>query len=92
VALVTGDPQGLGAIWVWFDASSHSDWRGPSGMLSPWVSEQMEGPGTRDAPRGWRLCWWRSYQQKKVRGFRVPGSVLCGSARTAALFHPLGAI
>ena len=52
----------------------------------------MEGPGTRDAPRGWRPRWWRSYRQKKVRGSRVPGSVLCGSARTAALFHRLGAI
>ena len=28
-----------------------SDRRAPSGMLSPWVSNQMEGPGTRDAPR-----------------------------------------
>ena len=30
--------------------------------------------------------------RKRVRGFRVPGSVLYGSARTAALFHTLGAI
>jgi hypothetical protein len=50
VALVTGDPQGLGAIWVWFDTSSHSDWRAPSGMPSFWVSKQSGGPGDAGCP------------------------------------------
>ena len=41
----------------------------------------------------WRLRLRLSYRLKnEVRGSRVPGSVLCGSARTAALFHTPGAI
>ncbi len=73
------------------DTGLHSGRRELPVMLSFWVSNSMEGPGTRDAPRD-LVRPVRRYRYKKVLGFRVPGSVLCGSARTAALFHTLGAI
>ena len=62
-------------------------------MLRVWVSEQMEGPGDAGGP-AWSgvPAGGGASGRKRVLGFRVPGSVLCGSARTAALFHTLGAI
>ena len=59
-------------------SGSPNRWRAPGGAGGPAWSGVPAGGGATG--------------RKGVRGFRVPGSVLYGSARTAALFHTLGAI
>ena len=57
----------------------------PSGMLSLWVSNNVEGPGTRDAPRG--LADRRSDLPVEEEGSRIPRprQVLDRWPRTAVL-------
>lgn len=62
---------------------SPSDRLLPSGMLWLWVSNQMEGPGTRDAPRevGIAVCS-ATGREEKTRIPR-PRQVIDGSPDTA---------
>jgi hypothetical protein len=46
----------------------------------------MEGPGTRDAPRGLASPLLELPVEKEVRGSRVPGQALCDSPRPTVVF------
>ena len=67
--------------------TQHSDRLLPSGMLWLWVSNQVEGPGTRDAPRG--LAMLLPALPVEEEGSRIPRprQMLSGRGGTTGCFN-----